>query len=104
MGQWAAAEGVIYEEWNPAVHLVAPFEIPDDWVRWWAIDFGFTNPFVWQNWAENKDGILFLTQEIYRTQTIVQDHALEICRLTVGQRQPNTIVTDHDPDGQDVAA
>jgi PBSX family phage terminase large subunit len=99
-GMWAAAEGVIYEEWNPAIHLVAPFDVPDDWARWWSIDFGFTNPFVWQNWAMNPDGILFLTQEIYRTQTVVQDHAREIAYLTQGQRQPQLIVTDHDPDGQ----
>jgi phage terminase large subunit len=99
-GMWAAAEGVIYEEWNPAIHLVAPFDVPDNWARWWSIDFGYTNPFVWQNWAENPDGILFLTQEIYRTNTIVQDHAREIAFLTQGQRQPQVIITDHDPDGQ----
>ncbi len=100
MGMWAAAEGVIYEEWNPAIHLVSPFEVDDSWARWWAIDFGYTNPFVWQNWAENPDGILFLTQEIYRTNTLVQDHAREIAYVTQGQRQPQVIITDHDPDGQ----
>ena len=70
------------------------------WARWWSIDFGYTNPFVWQNWAENPDGVLFLTQEIYRTQTVVADHAKEILFLTQGQLQPQAIITDHDPDGQ----
>jgi phage terminase large subunit len=100
MGQWAAAEGVIYEEWNPAIHHVVPFDVPDEWARYWSIDFGMTNPFVWQNWAINPDGIMFLTQEIYRTQTIVQDHAREIAYLVRGQRAPQVIVTDHSPDGQ----
>ena len=104
LGQWAAAEGVIYEEWNPAVHLIEPFDVPDGWARWWSVDFGFTNPFVWQNWAENPDGVLFLTQEIYRTNTIVGDHAREIAFLSRGQRAPQQIVTDHDPDGQKTLA
>ncbi len=100
LGQWAAAEGVIFEEWNPGIHLIPPFEVPDHWARWWSIDFGYTNPFVWQNWAENPDGVLFLTQEIYRTQTVVEDHGREILMLTQGQLQPQAIITDHDPDGQ----
>jgi PBSX family phage terminase large subunit len=104
LGQWAAAEGVIYDEWNPGIHLIPPFEIPDDparpWPRWWSIDFGYTNPFVWQNWVENPDGVLFLTQEIYRTNTVVEDHAKEILQLTQGQLQPQAVITDHDPDGQ----
>jgi PBSX family phage terminase large subunit len=100
MGQWAAAEGVIYEEWSPAIHHITPFLVPDEWPHWWSVDFGYTNPFVWQNWAMNPDGVLFLTQEIYRTETLVQDHALEMAALTSGQRQPQAIITDHDPDGQ----
>jgi hypothetical protein len=48
----------------------------------------------------NPDGVMFLSQEIYRTNTIVADHAQEILFLTQGQLQPQAIVTDHDPDGQ----
>ena len=99
-GLWVAAEGVIYEEFDPAVHVIAPFDVPDEWAHWWAIDFGMTNPFVWQNWVMNPDGVLFLIQEIYRTNTLVQDHAAEIHWLTEGQRAPQAIITDHDPDGQ----
>ena len=99
-GLWVAAEGIIYEEWNPAVHHIAPFDVPDSWARYWSVDFGMTNPFVWQNWAINPDGVMYLTQEIYRTNTIVQDHAKEIAYLTQDQRQPQMVITDHDPDGQ----
>ena len=97
-GLWVAAEGIIYEEWNPAVHHVEPFDVPDDWARYWSVDFGYTNPFVWQNWAVNPDGILYLTQEIYRTNATVKDHAQEIAWLTRDQRQPQAVITDHDPE------
>ena len=75
---WAAAEGVIYENWNPAVHISERRKLPREWTRLWGIDFGFTNPFVWQMWAIDPDGRLILEKEIYRTQRIVADHAQQI--------------------------
>lgn len=80
-GQWVAAEGQIYETWDDAIHLVDPFTIPDTWTRWWTVDFGYTNPFVLQCWAEDGDGRLFLYREIYRTKRLVEDHARHILRL-----------------------
>ncbi|WP_435279197.1 phage terminase large subunit [Streptomyces sp. 1222.5] len=80
-GIWAAAEGQIYEIWDDSVHLVDPRPIPDSWTRYWSVDFGFTNPFVLQCWAEDGDGRLWLYREIYRTRRLVEDHARHILRL-----------------------
>ena len=80
-GAWAAAEGQIYAGWAEDVHLIDPFTIPDSWTRWWSVDFGFTNPFVLQCWAEDGAGRLYLYREIYRTQRLVEDHARHILRL-----------------------
>ncbi|MEU2510556.1 phage terminase large subunit [Streptomyces syringium] len=80
-GLWVAAEGLIYEDFSPTLHLVDPFLIPQDWTRWWTVDFGFTNPFVLQMWAEDPDGRLFLYKEIYRTRRLVEDHARHALRL-----------------------
>jgi PBSX family phage terminase large subunit len=79
-GRWVAAEGLIYEHWDPAVHVIPRFEIPAAWTRWWSVDFGYTNPFVLQCWAEDPDGRLYLYREIYRTRTLVEDHAKRILR------------------------
>jgi PBSX family phage terminase large subunit len=100
-GKWVAAEGLIYEAWDPAVHLVDRFKIPDEWSRWWSIDFGFTNPTVIQCWAEDPDGRLYLYREIYRTRTLVEDHAKHILRLVApGGRwvepRPRAVICDHD--------
>lgn len=102
-GIWAAADGLVYEEYDPAVHLVDGLpEGSDSWTRWWAIDFGFTNPFVWQSWAEDPDGRLWLYREIYMTQTLVEDHAKVIKRLVTDSKgvwkepKPRAIVCDHD--------
>jgi PBSX family phage terminase large subunit len=99
-GLWVAAEGLIYEEWDPAVHIVDRFDVPDTWTRWWSIDFGYVNPFVWQCWAEDPDGRLFLERELFRTKRLVEDMADEILRITKGMPAPRGVITDHDAEGR----
>lgn len=50
-GLWIGFEGLVYEEYDNRKHLIEPFTIPADWVRYISIDFGYTNPFVCQWWA-----------------------------------------------------
>lgn len=101
-GRWAAAEGLIYDTFDPAIHLHKPIgEPPATWTRWWAIDFGFSNPFCWQAWAEDPDGRLYLYKEIYKTQTLVEDHAVAIRRaLRDREPAPRDVVCDHDAEGR----
>lgn len=83
-GKWALAEGVVYGDWNEALHLIDPFPIPKSWRRFRATDFGFSNPFVTQWWAVDPDGRMYLYREIYMTQRLVEEHADDILRLTAG--------------------
>jgi phage terminase large subunit len=71
-------------------------QVPKDWPRYWAIDFGYKNPFVWQAWAEDPDGRLFRYKEIYKTGVIVEDHAKKILEVTKDEPRPRAIVCDHD--------
>jgi phage terminase large subunit len=93
---WAAAEGVIFEEFDPALHVIDPFDVPESWERIWAIDFGHTNPFVWQDWALDEDRRAYLVREIYMSGRIVEDHAKQIMEITKGSPRPSAIVCDHD--------
>jgi phage terminase large subunit len=96
-GIWAAAEGLVYEGWSDGIHVIDPFDVPDAWTRWVTVDFGFTNPFVAQLWAEDPDGRLYLIREWVRTRMLVEDHATVIRdRLLEGQPRPRAIITDHD--------
>jgi PBSX family phage terminase large subunit len=99
-GKWVAAEGMIYEEYMPSVHLVDSFVIPNHWTRWWSIDFGYTNPFVCQMWAQDPDDNLYLYREIYQTKRTVDQHAeaiLETVTLPDLRWQPR-------PDGRNSQA
>lgn len=95
LGLWEAAEGQVYEEFNPAIHLIDRFEIPSTWRRFRIVDFGYTNPFVCLWVAVDHDGRMFAYREIYHTQRLVEDHARQIVALSKGEAI-DTTVTDHD--------
>lgn len=100
-GKWVQAEGAIYEEWDRSVHLIDRFEIPSDWPRYWVVDFGFTNPFCWQAWAEDPDGRLYRYREIYHTKRLVQDHVTDILTATKDEPKPRAILCDHDAEDRE---
>lgn len=105
-GQWVAAEGVIYEEYNPGIHEIPAFVVPQEWPRFWVIDFGYTNPFVWQCWAQDPDGRLFLYREMYQTKRTVEHHAREMLDHVLDldgewiESRPTAVITDHDAEGR----
>jgi phage terminase large subunit len=94
-GIWAGAEGQIYDLWDEAVHLVDSFDVPRDWSRYRAIDFGYANPLVCQWWTSDPDGRLLLYRELYGAGRIVSDWAADILRHSEGERIEFT-VADHD--------
>jgi len=96
LGRWVAAEGVIYEHFDSAIHVVEPFAVPLDWTRWITVDFGYVHPFVMQWWAENPDGKLYLYRELYRTHRLVADHAADAKVLMAGEPRPRAVLCDHD--------
>lgn len=126
-GLWVAAEGIVYEGFDPKVHVIDPFEIPRSWTRVWGIDFGYTNPFVLGCWAYDKEhDRLYLYREIYHSKRLVEQHAEQIMDIVapypmgmsevtpdgkgglpmrLGPRQwlepqPRRILADHDAEGR----
>jgi PBSX family phage terminase large subunit len=95
-GLWAQAEGVIYDEWRDDVHVID--QMPDGWEQWTkfrAADFGYTNPFTCCWFAVDPDGRMYLYREIYHTRRLVEDHAKQIRELSAGEQIAFT-VADHD--------
>lgn len=102
LGIWAAAEGTVYEDsWDPARNVVDRFPIPADWPRFLAVDFGYIHPFVCLWAAVDPDGRLIIYRQLYKTKTLVEDHAKEIKRVSRwgeigGDLLPREILCDHD--------
>lgn len=121
-GLWVAAEGLIYAEYDPEIHIRDQFKAgpPKDWPRIWGIDFGYTNPFVCQMWAIDPDGRLYLYREIYYTRRLVEDHCRKIAQIVMRdpvqdieadglpgawhgewrEPRPVAVVADHDAEGR----
>lgn len=102
-GLWAAADGLVYDGWSDRDHLLpASWLPPMDWPRYWVVDFGYRNPFVCQWWAKGPDGQLVMYREIYRTGTLVEDHAKAMLRASQKSNgewrepKPTKIICDHD--------
>jgi PBSX family phage terminase large subunit len=79
LGDWGAFAGQAFEEFDPAVHVVEPFEIPDSWERFESMDHGAHNPTCWLYWAVDYDGNLIVCDEYYSA-GLVSRHATEILR------------------------
>lgn len=78
LGLWVAAEGMYFDEWDPEVHVVKPFDIPKDWVRWMGVDYGFADPWCALWAARNPENRrIYVYREIYRSGV----HAAEQARV-----------------------
>jgi PBSX family phage terminase large subunit len=104
-GRWVQSEGIVYPEWDPALHLIDPFAIPHNWPRYWGIDFGYTNAFCCLMAAADGDGRLFVYRQVYHTQKRVDEHAARMKHLTVRDPRPAGIVADpEDREGRETLA
>jgi hypothetical protein len=54
-GDWSVALGAFFDCWNTARHVIRPFEIPKDWLRFRSMDWGSAAPFSVQWWAVVSD-------------------------------------------------
>jgi phage terminase large subunit len=78
LGKWVQAEGAIYNEYDPALHVIDPGQCPEFIRRFRVIDFGYSNPFVCQWWGMDADGRMYRYREIYQTRRLVEDLTKEI--------------------------
>ena len=104
LGQWCSAEGLVYDTFDPAVHLCKPIAMPPrEWTRYLAVDFGFRNPMCVQWWAVDPDDHARMYREIYRTGQLVEDVARQVLAIVKkgdGHNPdvwpPRAIICDHD--------
>ena len=68
LGIWCSAEGMFFTEWDPDKHVVEPFDIPEHWPRWTAIDYGFAAPWccLWLARDPNGSRPIYVYRERYQ--------------------------------------
>jgi len=100
-GKWASADGSVYPEYDPQIHVIDRFQIPREWRRIRSCDFGYTNPFVCQWWAIDPDDIMYMYKEIYFSNRLMKKHVRTMMRHSEGEEYEATVV-DHDPEARKI--
>lgn len=96
-GLWVDVEGLVYPMFEQAI--VEDFPIPESWDCAGAVDFGYTNPFVFLWFFYDKSNeTWYLAKEHYEAEKTVREH----CKLIKEFRIPNTF-TVADWDAEDRA-
>lgn len=54
-GDWSVIEGAFFDCWSNEKHVLRPFEIPQDWLRFRSGDWGSASPFSIGWWAVAGD-------------------------------------------------
>jgi phage terminase large subunit len=94
-GRFAAFFGAVYKTFNRSVHVVKPFEIPADWPRYRAIDWGFNTPFVCLWLARDPDKRWYVYAEHYQARETLAYHAERIKQVS-GAEKYRVTWADHD--------
>ena len=83
-GDFIQRSGLVYNQWTPTQHLVAPFPVPGNWRRIVCIDPASTGTTaaLWVAVAPNGD--LFGYREYYEKDLVVSEHAKNILVRSMG--------------------
>ena len=101
-GQWVGAEGLFFENFDPEDSriVVEPFDIPEDWPIWAALDHGYKHPTAISVMTKDNDGNLILIAEHIQNKWPVANHCLALRRilakLKINPRRIRKFVAGHD--------
>lgn len=77
-GRFSAGEGLVYPEFDPSVHVIPPFRIPDEWQDMISIDPGLNNPLSAHWYAVDWDGNVYVVAEHFAAGKDVEYHSRAI--------------------------
>lgn len=77
-GRFVSAKGQVYPEFQEAVHVIEPFDVPREWYDNISIDPGLHNPLSCHFYATDGDGTVYVIAEHYEAGQSVACHARKI--------------------------
>ena len=74
-GKFGVSSGLVYYEFDQAIHVIEPFSVPADWYDLISIDPGLNNPTSVHWYAVSPDGVVYVIAEHYMAGKGVEFHA-----------------------------
>jgi len=85
-GDWDIAEGAAFSEFNRAIHVVEPYEIPHSWPRFRSCDYGYGSYSAVLWFAVAPDDSVVVYRELYVSKVLAEDLAAMILNLESGEK------------------
>ena len=80
-GDWSAYEDAAFPEFNKDVHVVEPFDIPRNWHKFRACDWGYSSPACVLWFAIDFDNNLWIYRELYTKKVTADLFAQQVLNL-----------------------
>lgn len=74
--------GLIYTEFDPNIHIIQPFKIPEEWQDNLSIDPGLSNPLSCHWYAKDYDGNIYVVAEHFASNKTIEYHAEKIKEIS----------------------
>lgn len=81
-GNFRFLQGLVYKEFDEAVHVVRPFAIPASWPKVRGIDYGAAHPTVCLWFAIAPNDTLYVYREYVQRQASIEHHARRILAMS----------------------
>lgn len=85
-GSWDSADGLAFPDFKRVIHTVEPFQIPANWYKFRACDWGYATLAVCLWFAVDFDGNYYIYREHTATRTDPDVFAREVLRLEEKER------------------
>lgn len=94
-GSFDVFAGQIFDEFNPSIHVIRPFQVPNTWERFRSIDHGQNNPTSCHWYAVDFDGNIYAYQEYYQEKEVVSKHVIAINEASLIRNSEGRLIPDH---------
>ena len=92
-GSWDVLEGQYFQEFDRSIHVVKPTELPKEWKRFRAMDWGYNDPCCVLWFAIAPEGKLFVYRELYLRRTLSSEIAKRVRTLSEGEHIAYTVAS-----------
>ncbi len=81
-GDFADSGETVYPEFDESVHVIPPFDVPEEWQDCLSIDPGLNNPLSCHWYAVDNDGIVYVVAEHFEAGRDVKYHCAKIREIS----------------------